>query len=483
MRTLVFSVLLAVLAGTGFAADKKISALPDGSPGQATDAIPIARAGANYRLPFSAFAASFSGGTITSPILAPAFDNCTTPPYSFTGDTTTGLCSSADGVVHLRSNGVNVFSVTGTAITSTVRVTAPSLQIGDQADPFNVFMGFESGIAIVPASTGKYNFAAGYRAGKALTVGQSNTLIGYRAGMGIIGDSPVAGNGHSNTVLGSNAFATGTGEFNTIIGSGSAGSATTAADTTTLGAGTMLELAGGVFNTAVGYNAMRFQRGQLAANDGTTTGWNTALGYRAGYGVTGTTKSEMNTFLGAKSGDGNTIGSNNVMIGWQAGDSLTTGDGNIIIGNDVDGSSATVALEVNIGNVYRVASTAQALTDAAAAAVSITLPVATNGWVAGELSWTATSLSGADQLVANGARRWWGSDTAGTPVCGINTIGTDGEGHSGGANTLICTWTNVVSTTNCVLSVTCTNNLAGTQAISLYRTVQREKSGVATFSY
>lgn len=109
----------------------------------------------------------------------------------------------------------------------------------------------------------------------------------------------------------------------------------------------------------------------------------------------------------------------------------------------------------------------KALTDAAAATSFATIAVPTNGHIGGELVWMATSLSGADQLVANGSIRIWGTDTAGTPVCGINKIGTDGEGHSGGANTLVCTWTSVVSTTNCAVSVTCTNNLAGTQAISL----------------
>ena len=113
-------------------------------------------------------------------------------------------------------------------------------------------------------------------------------------------------------------------------------------------------------------------------------------------------------------------------------------------------------------------SKSKALTDATAATPFMTVAVPTNGWAGGELIWTATSVSGADQLVANGRVRFWGTDTAGTPVCGINVIGTDGEGHSGGANTLVCTWTNVVSTTFCALSVTCTNDLAAAQAITLY---------------
>lgn len=354
-----------------------------------------------------------------------------------------------------------------------------SLQIGDQASPYNSCLGFESCASITTAES---NTAVGFRSLKSLTEGGNNTAVGYRAGMYLIGAGGI--NGQNNTLIGANAYI-GVGEMNTVVGMGAAGnnSYIIASDTTAVGAQALAAIYGGMFNTAVGFQAMQNNRGQTAANEGITavTGWNTALGYRAGWGTAAA--SEMNTFLGAKAGYGNTSGSNGILIGWQAGDSLTTGDGNIIIGNDVDGSAATVALEVNVGNVYRVASTAQALTDAAGAVASVTIPIATNGWAAGELSFTATSLSGSDQLVANGGRRWWASDTAGTPVCGINTIGTDGEGHSGGANTLICTWTNVRATTNCVLSVTCTNNLASTQAINLYRKVQLEKPNVVTFAY
>lgn len=124
---------------------------------------------------------------------------------------------------------------------------------------------------------------------------------------------------------------------------------------------------------------------------------------------------------------------------------------------------------------------AKALTDAGGAVAYAVVAVPTNGHIGGELVWMASSLSGADQLVANGSVRFWGTDTAGTPVCGINKIGTDGEGHSGGANTLICTWTNVVSATNCALSVTCTNNLAAAQAISLTGTPTLQRSAAISF--
>ena len=113
-------------------------------------------------------------------------------------------------------------------------------------------------------------------------------------------------------------------------------------------------------------------------------------------------------------------------------------------------------------------SVAKALTDAAAATAFATVAVPTNGWAGGELIWTATSLSGADRLTTQGRIRFAGAATNVTPVCTVNVIGTDLAAVSAGANTLICTWTNVVASQTCALSVTCTNNLAATQAITLY---------------
>ena len=90
MKRLLLLTLL--IAAPAYAQDTKISALPDGSPGQATDAIPIARAGANYRLPFSAFATGFlplTGGTMTGPLVLPLGD-VTNPALQF-GSATYGF--------------------------------------------------------------------------------------------------------------------------------------------------------------------------------------------------------------------------------------------------------------------------------------------------------------------------------------------------------------------------------------------------------
>lgn len=174
---------------------------------------------------------------------------------------------------------------------------------------------------------------------------------------------------------------------------------------------------------------------------------------------------------------------------WTSTNASPTFTGTVTLAATVPSTSATYALGSSTAlftSAYLTKSvegaTSQSLTDAAAATPSVTVAVPTNGHVAGELGWTAKSVSGSDQLVANGRVRWWGTDTAGTPVCGINKIGTDGEGHSGGSNTLVCTWTNVQSTTNCAISVTCTNDLASTQAITLYRRVDMQIPATLTFN-
>lgn len=110
----------------------------------------------------------------------------------------------------------------------------------------------------------------------------------------------------------------------------------------------------------------------------------------------------------------------------------------------------------------------KSLTDAAAATAFMTVAVPTNSWIGGELIWTATSVSGSDRLTTQGSIRFAGAATGTTPVCTVGVIGTDLAAVSGGGNTLVCTWTNVVAAQTCALSVTCTNDLAGAQAITLY---------------
>ncbi len=83
------TLLLLLLCASVSAQDQKISDLTSGSPVQATDMIPIARAGANFRLAGSDFLSSAGGAT-----------GCVTPAFSFLADTDAGVClTSADSVI------------------------------------------------------------------------------------------------------------------------------------------------------------------------------------------------------------------------------------------------------------------------------------------------------------------------------------------------------------------------------------------------
>jgi len=68
----------------------------------------------------------FTGGVFTAPLLGPPADNCaTTPPYSFTADGTTGLCSTAAGTIVLRTAGTNRVTLLSTGATFTVPILLP----------------------------------------------------------------------------------------------------------------------------------------------------------------------------------------------------------------------------------------------------------------------------------------------------------------------------------------------------------------------
>jgi hypothetical protein len=111
-------------------------------------------------------------------------------------------------------------------------------------------------------------------------------------------------------------------------------------------------------------------------------------------------------------------------------------------------------------------SKSKTLTDAAAAASIWSCAVPTSDSIGGELIWTTESTDATDYRVTQGAVRFAGVNKAGTTTCTIGVIGTDLTASSNG-NTLVCTWTNVASGTNCLLSATCTDNTAAAQTMAV----------------
>lgn len=109
----------------------------------------------------------------------------------------------------------------------------------------------------------------------------------------------------------------------------------------------------------------------------------------------------------------------------------------------------------------------KSLVDAAAAASFVRIAVPTNGFASGRVIYTATSTDGTNILVSSGSCEFAAADTAGTVTAGTPTCDTPSTAYKR-ANTLVCTISGAVSTTNYDLQATCTDNLAGTQTVTLY---------------
>jgi len=111
-------------------------------------------------------------------------------------------------------------------------------------------------------------------------------------------------------------------------------------------------------------------------------------------------------------------------------------------------------------------SKSKTLTDAGAAVSIWRIAVPTNGYAGGDTIFTANSTDGTNRLTTTGRVTFAGADTGGTVTCGIGTPYGLVTAYRR-ANTLVCTFTAVTSTTNCDIQVTCTDNLAGTQTMAI----------------
>lgn len=137
-------------------------------------------------------------------------------------------------------------------------------------------------------------------------------------------------------------------------------------------------------------------------------------------------------------------------------------------------------LPLTVGSSGLLGGVAKTLTDAAAATPVIRVPIATAGFRAGEVLWNAQSTDGTDHRTTAGVVRFAGVNKAGTPTCTVGVVGTDLTASSN-ANTLVCTWTNVVNTTNCDLSVTCTDNTAAPQTMTINVRANMTTTAAITF--
>jgi hypothetical protein len=192
------------------------------------------------------------------------------------------------------------------------------------------------------ASGGNYNVCVGDEAGTAISTGDLHTFIGYGAG------DDVSTEATGLTAVGAHALASNTsGTDNLAIGVRALSDCTEGIGNIAVGRYAAADLVDADGNVAIGaYDgtvqpAMRYNTkshdnvaigsGALAAHNLTdnSSGYNTAVGYSAGVGITDGIK---NTIVGGIAGRSTTTGGFNTFIGYNVGDNNVGGSNNVIVG-------------------------------------------------------------------------------------------------------------------------------------------------------
>jgi hypothetical protein len=160
--------------------------------------------------------------------------------------------------------------------------------------------------------------------------------FGYNVALGFRTLDSVAG-GQYNTAIGYKALTKG-GTDNTAIGSNALRYNTTGVDNTALGMEALQMNTAGLSNVAVGSGAMQYN---------TTGGDNTAMGF---YAMSNNTTGVGNTAIGERAllGTGNSIGKLNTAVGWNSLEENSTGSNNMAAGGG--------ALGLNTSGSYNTAS-------------------------------------------------------------------------------------------------------------------------------
>lgn len=204
---------------------------------------------------------------------------------------------------------------------------------------FNTFIGYNSGGLPKVNTTGSYNLAVGpytgfnissgsrnvmvgsgdvsQSAGRQISTGSDNTLLGFKAGRAIQ-------TGSNNTLIGSNAGASlSSGINNLVLGYQAAFNLSSGSYNTVLGPQAGYSMNDASYNISSGYQAAYSQQsGSGNINMGYKAGFslvnqsnNIHIGYQAGY----TSTADNNIFVGANAGTQNTVGTNNIFMGTAAG--------------------------------------------------------------------------------------------------------------------------------------------------------------------
>tara|TARA_R110002153_G_scaffold38297_10_gene111378 strand:- start:15622 stop:18561 length:2940 start_codon:yes stop_codon:yes gene_type:complete len=200
-------------------------------------------------------------------------------------------------------------------------------------DADNIAIGLNA-LDSVTQGTGIHNICIGSGAGTAVTTEDYNVMIGYAAGGTIAAQS---GRHIFIGALAGYACICDTDSYGVVgIGYNALGGLTTGEGNMGIGYSAGSQVADHHYNTFIGW-----QCGRQIADDG-----NTAYGYQALEGGTGSTTAAYNTSIGKDTLTVITTGDGNVALGYEAGNTITTGSNNVYIGHLADASAVDVADEI-----------------------------------------------------------------------------------------------------------------------------------------
>ena len=276
------------------------------------------------------------------------------------------------GNVYTSGNGLMVGYNSGSGYTG-----AEAFAIGYQAGAnitgdFNMFMGYNSGGLPKVNTTGAYNIAIGPYTGFNLSSGTRNTILGSGNSSGSAGK--LISTGSDNTIIGYKAgSAIQTGVGNTLFGSNAGANLTSGLDNLVLGYQSGFNLNSGSYNVILGPQAgYSLNNGQGNIYSGYQSGYNNStgsyninMGYQSGYTSTGNnynihvghkagykSEADNNLFLGYQSGLNNTFGTNNIFIGVEAGAGVNVNSEQIGVNNIFLGTHSGYSNDNGYSNIY-----------------------------------------------------------------------------------------------------------------------------------
>ena len=251
------------------------------------------------------------------------------------GATGSGGSTGAQGATgSTGAQGASATTLSSDAQQNTISGTNAGNSFSGTSAEKNSLFGYDAGTAI---TSGDYNTFMGVNAGKSITSSSYNTVIGWDALANQSGGSGNVAIGRKalfncsegdNVAVGGYALSSlAAGGENTAIGYGAGGSGTS----------------NGYYNTAIGYEALKYAASYSGSN------YNVGVGWKAFDRATNSTVGVV--AIGKEAGAGVDNGTHSVFIGYEAAHTNTHNNANcIVIGGNANPSSNSVSNEITLGD-------------------------------------------------------------------------------------------------------------------------------------